>query len=451
VLSPEDERRLDAWVRDTADLLQAGLSPREVLLTAVYAVAQGAAPPFGPHGGPLPVLASLRTVLDLEPLAAQALTDQPWLLALQVAAAAQRCLHSPEYAPYRMPDLGGLRETTPERTAGALRRAFLRRQPLLAERYFLGLAGQPELAAGELARAGLRAYPGDEQKLIAAVECLDAVELLPDANRATLMRPVVRANAFPPYSPLPEHEIARVERLASPLAGRSSAELNLGGVRRLRDELREAHGHALPDILAETLRSGVALPTALDAMMAAACHRFLAVEAPGPAALRCMTGLSALRIAAERYLHPDEQAAALLQWTLGPETRGAWADPAEPWIPSGEWAPGPQVETDLGAMLAAGDGEAAAELILIYGEEGADPSPVLRALVSAVAQHPGQDLEALQHAGAMIREFQRGTEDWRWVCLAAAARSAAESSGTDSPAPSHLLTIEASQAVRKKD
>jgi hypothetical protein len=407
--------------------LQSGLPEAELVRDAAYAVAWGTEVPFGNLGGAVSVLSAVPAVLELTALGGIVRWDPQALFSLQLAAAANQALHSEVFAPADAPELEGSSEGADRLTAAALLRAAGRHQPLLAERLFVALWEDPHLAARTLVRVALGNYASDEAKLVLPVQTLRAAELLDPCDAPSLLRPGVRFNAYPDHYPRPEADELRLEQVAAALPDdpTAGAPLDPAGLAALREALREAGPGELLPVLAAALANEVSVRSVADAAALAACDRFLARESRNPLSVQALTGLESVRTAIEEYLATAESGRALLQWALGPETRSLWSHPLDAWIPSGSALSKETLEKDLLEAILAEDVDAAPELVLLYGDEGAEPAPVLRTLLKATARDGGTDLRGIQLVAAMIRQFRRLPDPYRWTSLAAAAREAA--------------------------
>jgi hypothetical protein len=410
-------------VRETVRRLQEGVPEREMITAAALAVMRSTEMPFVHHGGPLHPVAALPAVeatMDRMPEGLR------WLPLIQDVALANRHIHDPTSGPSIMPEIAPLGAGGVDATVEAFRKCLGRNYTSGAEHHFLWLLENAQGRATEaLLRVAVENYRHDEHKLIAVVNALRLLDRIGWRFAPILLRGAVRYNFMPSVwakAPTVEGVEALIERHGLKEGIRYEGEDADDRVAGLRRALVEEALEEAPERIAVTLRGGMSLQGAAEAVSLAASDLFIRMETANAMGIHFMTGANAIRWVCRA--HPPLGARALLMWALGPETLGAKRSQMRPVETPGR--AGLEAVTEA---IRANDGAQAAARAAGYLAAGGDARALLGTLGMFAGQDDSTEMHALKHHQAMAEEFEGARPAYASAHLVAQAKEAALHAG----------------------
>lgn len=470
-------------IEATYQRLEAGLSAKSLLTATSLAVVRSTELPPQHHGGPVHPICGVHAVHQV---AARLPGEQSFLPLIQHAALCNNHVHSPQMGPFLMPELEPLEgapgdigsyhisdealtqgmtaeasaaATPVDATKGAFHKSLRSLQAPAAEHYFLWLLERlsPGKALDQLLPLAIARNPLDDHNFIYPVFTARALDHLGWRWASVLMRPAVRYQARKPSRLLPKQfDFEQVEALLTehklldidiPETS-SAAETNRIG------ELGMAMGrnkNYLDNIepIAIALASGMSLQGVGEALSIGAAAAYLSTSYGNPMdshlhtgtyARRYLLGLDGIstrnRVLAllTGFTGPEVLLAErLLNWQSNLDDASAAGLPAlgetqlldaitesiegQPWL---DWR-----QIGVAMTVAPDDVRHTVALARQYADCGYDSARYFARLAEIACRDDFTEMHALKHFQAIADEYEHTREPFRWLHLAAAAKSAA--------------------------
>ena len=470
-------------VEATYNELKAGTPPAELLTASTLAVVRSTELPPQHHGGPLHPVCGVHAVHNVS----QRLPGETGFLPIiQHTALCNNHVHSPQMGPYLMPAIEPM-EGTPgeigsyhisddeltegvaeeslrasdgiEATKGAFHKSLRALAPPAAEHYFLWLLER--LSPGEaldqllpiaIARNGL-----DDHNFLFPVYSARALECIGWEWAATVFRPAVRYQARRGSRLIRNgYDFAQVEALIDEyklldreIPATTSADetarigelgLQMGRNKNYLDNMEP---------MAQALAEGLSLEGAGEALSVGAAAAYISTSYGNPMDSHLHTGTTNRRyllrtqgvsvkhkiqalltgftgpevLLAERLLNWDENLDGNVTAPLPPRNQANLLDAIVESIEGQPWLDWRKIGV---AMTVAPDSvKETVALARQYAENGYDAGAYFERLGEIACRDDFTEMHALKHFQAIADEYESTREPYRWLHMAAAAKSAA--------------------------